>query len=354
MADKSDSTISGVKGWLFFVCIYLRVILPAFSLLALFAYYPYLQGGVGSASKIAILDIVARVLIAVFSYVAGTALVRNTAGALMRAKMVLGGIVAYNVLASFLFLRSASEAGSYGIGAAIGSAIGSTLIPILCFLYLVTSKRVLATYNGADASGKAVNTSGDSDVDASPVGCGPRMSLLSGWQRLWIATVVLSFLGLTTWAFATLDEVRDACISELHLTVYKIAIPDQLAQLAGTSAHITFPSDATTEEIVDALERTYPALKGKTSEYVSNKKIYLSEDTDPDSYRFCPPRMLKPRSDAMAKYAELIQSYRTARWNEEFANKARVVVTGTLLIAIGLFLAGIVVGWIAHGFKQNS
>lgn len=359
--DGSVATPSPrVHGWLTLICIYLRIILPILSILAAFGYYPIVRDGLGFAAAVAFVDCIARIIIAVVSFSAGTALYRISSGALRRARTSLVAIVTYNVLFIALLFIGLGPSGGVSIGMAVGSAIGTTLFPILALLYLRMSKRVAITY----VSDESVKSFVKEEMEPAVPQSSTSRSTLGGWLRLWIAASLISFIFLAFSVFTTAQSINSSianCIPEIHLQTLLVEIPAGAFHEMPSGLWFAFPPDSTREEVLKVLEERYPFITGKATQYVGEGTLSPSADADPKSRIdgpfddiACPSGQLRPLPAAQAKYAKAIESTRQEILWRNIRTAAPIALLVWGAFVVGLYLCGMLIGWVIDGFRQRK
>lgn len=348
---KEDSEANtGVRGWLLFLCVYLRAIRPTFVVLGTLAAYPYLRGDEGVWSILFI--ITGSIIAAIYSYLAGTDLMRIAAGARRRAEITIQAIIVFEIIAPFFLLWTVGNSTVDHVGMAVGYAIGGAIVPIGCFFYLKRSRRVANTYR--ETSNGNSSSVGDGGANYFMVWLG---ASLNGWQRLWVVFVGASFVGIAIWIFVSSKDVdifEATCIPEKFLQIKVITIPPEMdsALPSGMTYHLeaAIPDDMA----VKFLELKHPALKGQLSALVQMQKIILSQDALTDNYLLrCPTGLLRPRPDVQSKYAKAISEAQGEVFAKNLKKKAGIALASWLVLATFLYLAGMLIGWVINGFKRR-
>ena len=350
----------GVRGWLTLVCVYLRIILPILSIFAAVGYYPILRGSLDLAGGIVLLDGIARIVIAVISYSVGTALYRIATGASKRAQVALVAIIVYNIIISFLLFAVIGPTRTASVGVAIGSAIGTAFFPFLALLYLRLSKRVAYTYGNADKVDRSHQENVPQMNPSAPIS----RSTFGGWQRLWVVVSVVSFIAFALIAFDDVQKVDSLiadCIPEAQLQNLLVKIPAGVFREMPSGEWFAVELGSTQEETVRSIETLRPYTKGKLSKYVAEAAPGLGPDADPNSHASdplnlapCPSGRLRPLPTVRNKYAQQIESTRHEIWWRNATKDVPIALSVWLGLVVGLYLCGILIGWVIDGFRQRK
>jgi hypothetical protein len=151
----TESSLSGVRGWLLVLCLYLMVLIPALAILGLIGAWQKAPSSPTLQSAL-VMEAVFELALAGFAFYAGLMLYRLRTNAASIAKvyfitiLTLGLLGLGIVVLASLGQRSDVAFGNMLRGPAAFAAVREVLLSLLWLVYLERSRRVRATYPRSD------------------------------------------------------------------------------------------------------------------------------------------------------------------------------------------------------------
>jgi hypothetical protein len=148
--DPRRAPISGVRGWLLFLCIVLTIVNPLVVLVETARVLQHFGGGynMGTRQAVAIgVNVMAKLALAVFGFYAGSLLWAVRPGAVTAAKLYFATRLLFAAVWPVTLLKlTGLHRGPLFMKTWAGGVIGAFLLFVVCFFYLLKSRRVANTY----------------------------------------------------------------------------------------------------------------------------------------------------------------------------------------------------------------
>lgn len=265
-------------------------------------------------------------------------------------------LVMYHAIGIVANASSYTEAVSISGEAVLIVSIVFHIVPLLSILRYMVS--ILCVHKTACTQSRDANELiVDGISQSSKVALVSILRNLGGWQRLYFLIVVMGLVGSIAFVIVNSKNTAEFLATCLPKDVYSsfiVKIPASTAQGNSEIHELWLPGDASKDEAVEIINREYPALNGRADEYVSRGVIVRNDDGDLSSRSSCPDSTLRPRAEVRSRYLYLINRQKSDLVWKSVGYLAPKALTWWLISALCLYLSGLMIGWIADGFRRRD
>lgn len=181
---------------------------------------------------------------------------------------------------------------------------------------------------------------------------------IGGWQRIHVVLSIIGILGCAVWITSKGNQsVADnsGCIPISNFQRYEVAFPvDEKSKGSDSIFKISYPIDATDLEMVEAVEKAYPWLSGKSIQYLSAKQLVLNiQDVDRIKSRSCAGETLRPALTATSDYvAKVLEHEKVIFWKSVLQEVPRALAVWFYSL-VTLLMINLAIFWVLKGFQNK-